>query len=129
MLTNGKEYMIILHHKNIHTHCRHKQTGRVTPHKPTPEGKLKLKRGGHQVCNFTFYYIITTEIMLRKIAKNINTLDKRELFLEPCRPEFLARTSAFLQAMATVDSLPLLLLPDLNVLLDVHSWRGRDRHS
>lgn len=41
----------------------------------------------------------------------------------------LNHTSALLQSVPAVDPLSFLLLTDLNVLLDVHSWRGRDRHS
>lgn len=38
-------------------------------------------------------------------------------------------TSAFLKSVPTINPLTFFLLADLDVLLDVHSWRGRDRHS
>lgn len=41
----------------------------------------------------------------------------------------LIHTSAFFKPVPTIDPLTFLLLADLNVLLNVHSWRGRDRHS
>lgn len=41
----------------------------------------------------------------------------------------LIHTSAFLKPVPTVNPLTFLLLADLNVLLNVYSWRGRDRHS
>lgn len=41
----------------------------------------------------------------------------------------LIHTSAFFKPVPTINPLTFLFLADLNVLLNVHSWRGRDRHS
>lgn len=58
----------------------------------------------------------------------LSTSQNKHFFLK-VSPLALNHTSSLLQPMPAIDPLSFLLLADLNVLLDVDSWRGRDRHS
>lgn len=101
-------------HTQAHTKklCRHKQGG---GHQRTTS-KLSLKSLQHQEHGGFGKALHRGLSPPKSVFLNSSSL-------------FEAHTSSFFQPMPAVDPLPLLLLTDLNVLLDVHAWKGRDRHS
>lgn len=124
--------------KMIQTQARGSHQG-TTP-KPAEHlcfGNLKKGTDG-QVCSFTGLTSLQSDPirLLTSVGFSMKLLLKlykanREGSGALCRTGCLGRlrTSAFLQPVATIDPLAFLLLTDLDVLLNIHSWRGRDRHS
>lgn len=122
---------------------RHKQGGshqgttpKLTQRLKVIQTKKKKERDGHSVCSFTLlinlhsHLLTLPEPVFESLSQklNFNKQKKNSYFLDKLSLALL-HTSALLQPVSPIDPLTFLLLTDLNVLLNVHSWRGRDRHS
>lgn len=148
MLTNGREHIILHHNRHTRTHARTRfkkwfrhRRGAVTKAQHPSQLSICVIETFKEKGGMSFARFISLHSDPIRLPKSVGFSIKWLLRLYKANREAPGdlsqkrglwgrlRTSAFLQPVSPIDSLALLLLTDLDVLLDVHSWRGRDRHS